>query len=349
MAVFRVKRRLLVALPLLGGCSLLGEWRYRARAVGGHLDLLARAQPIDRLLAQADTPEALQARLRMAQRLRRFAVEHLALPDNASYTRYVDLQADAVVWNVVAAPAHSLSLRTWCFPLMGCVGYRGYWDRSEADRLAEQLKAQGWDVYQYGVPAYSTLGYSNPLGGDPLLSTFLRWGEPELARLLFHELAHQKVYAADDTAFNESYATAVERLGLQAWWRLNPNPTVQQQDAQQAQRRERWRALALAAKADLQALYASQAPDKPSSKRERLAQLRADIDQLAQADAGFSGYAAWARQANNAHLALLSAYASKVPGFEALFARLGSHWPNFHTEVARLAAQPRSDREKAIP
>ena len=343
-----MNRRLLLGAPLLlGGCSVLNEWGYRARAVGGHLDLLAKAQPIARWLADPATPEATRKQLLLAQQLRRFASEQLALPDNASYQRYVDLQADAVVWNVVAAPQHGLQLKTWCFPMMGCVGYRGYWDKPKAELLAQQLREQGWDVHLYGVPAYSTLGYSNPLGGDPLLSTFLRWGPAELARLLFHELAHQRAYAKDDSAFNESYATAVERLGLQAWWQAHPNPELQAQDARVQSRRSRWRELALAARADLERLYASNATNKPELKRERFAQLTAELVQWAQEDAGYSGYLAWARGANNAHLALLSAYQLQVPAFEALFHRLGGDWTRFHTEVARRAALPKSEREIA--
>ena len=343
-----MNRRLLLSAPLLlGGCSVLSEWGYRARAVGGHLDLLAKAQPIARWLADPATPEATRKQLLLAQQLRRFASEQLALPDNASYQRYVDLQADAVVWNVVAAPQHGLQLKTWCFPMMGCVGYRGDWDKPKAELLAQQLREQGWDVHLYGVPAYSTLGYSNPLGGDPLLSTFLRWGPAELARLLFHELAHQRAYAKDDSAFNESYATAVERLGLQAWWQAHPNPELQAQDARVQSRRSRWRELALAARADLERLYASDATNKPELKRERFAQLTAELAQWAQEDAGYSGYLAWARRANNAHLALLSAYQLQVPAFEALFHRLGGDWTRFHTEVARRAALPKSEREIA--
>ena len=208
--------RMLAGLALataLGGCSL----GYYAQSVGGHLDLMQRARPVEQWVADPATPDALRERLRLAQRLRAFASDELKLPDNASYRRFAHLDRNAVVWNVVATPELSLTLQTWCFPVMGCVGYRGYFQRAPADQLAADLRAQGLDVSVYGVPAYSTLGWTNWLGGDPLLSTFIRWPESELARLLFHELAHQVVYVADDTAFNESYATAVERLGLQRW------------------------------------------------------------------------------------------------------------------------------------
>lgn len=342
------RRTLLLAAPLLGGCSLLGEWGYRAKAVGGHLGLLASARPVQHWLDDPATPAPTRASLELARQLRRFAVERLALPDNASYQRYAELPQDAVVWNVVAAPALALELKRWCFPVMGCVSYRGYWDRAQADALAQRLRGEGWDVYHYGVPAYSTLGYSNWLGGDPLLSSFLRGGSADLARLLFHELAHQRAYAKDDSAFNESYATAVERMGLRAWWQAAPDAAAQAQDAAREARRERWRSAALAARADLHTLYASAHPDKRGAKAERLRQLHEHMVQLAAADAGFSGYVPWARDANNATLAVLSTYRSQVPAFEALFERVGRSWPAFHAEVARLAALPRTERERAL-
>jgi predicted aminopeptidase len=339
-----VNRRAVLALPLLGGCSAMGEWGYRARAVGGHLDLLHRARPVGDVIEDPATSAATREQLLLARQMRRFAVEVLQLPDNASYQRYVELPAQAVVWNVVAAPRLALELKRWCFPVMGCVAYRGYWRESEATAHAEQLQQEGWDVYRYGVPAYSTLGYSNWLGGDPLLSTFIRGGPAELARLLFHELAHQQVYAADDSAFNESYATAVEVLGLRAWWAAHPSEALQQQDAARERRRERWRELALSARRDLQRLYTSEATDKPGAKQARLQQMQAELEALVAQDAGFLGYRPWARAANNASLALLSTYRLQVPAFEALFNQLGGDWAAFHREVARRARLPRDQR-----
>jgi len=346
-----VTRRALLAaaaLPALSACAGLGEWSYRLRQFNGHVDLLNRARPVNAWLADPATPEATRQALQLALRLRAFAVRELALPDNASYQRYAALPPEAqgsVVWNVVAAPAHSLQARTWCAPVMGCVAYRGHHVRARAEAQAAALRLEGWDVHLYGVPAYSTLGWSNALGGDPLLSSFLHWREDDLARLLFHEMAHQRAYAPDDTGFNESYATAVERLGVAAWQRAQGRSTeATPDDVAREQRRERWRALALAARADLAALYAQAPTDVAARKRARFQQLQDELGALAAADAGYSGYLAWARQANNAHLALLSAYQSQVPAFEALFHRLGGHWPAFHAEVARLAALPSSQR-----
>ena len=201
---------LVVTAALLGGCGTAG---YYAQSVGGHLDLLSRARPVSDWLADPATPAPLRERLLLSQRLRDFAVSELKLPDNSSYRRFADLQRSAAVWNVVAAPELSLTLQTWCFPLIGCVGYRGYYERAGADTLATELRQAGLETQVYGVPAYSTLGWSNWVGGDPLLNTFIRWPDAELARLIFHELAHQVAFTADDTMFNESFATAVERIG----------------------------------------------------------------------------------------------------------------------------------------
>jgi predicted aminopeptidase len=257
------------ALCLGSGCSSLG---YYGQAVGGHLDILQRSRPVADWLAEAETPARLRERLQLSQELRDFAVRELRLPDNTSYRRYADLGRPAVVWNVVAAPELSLQLKTWCFPVLGCVGYRGYFNRDDATATAAELRAQGWEVYVYGVPAYSTLGWSNWIGGDPLLNTFLPWPEGELARLLFHELAHQVAYADDDTTFNESFATAVERLGGQRWLAQPGREAAAREYAELDRRRADWRELTLRHRQRLQALYASAASD--DDKRRGKVELR---------------------------------------------------------------------------
>lgn len=341
-----MRRRALLALPVLGGCADLS---YKARAVNGHLELLSRAEPIEQLLLRPATPEPTRRLLELALRLRRFASQELGLPDNNSYSRYVELAEGSVVWNLVAAPRHGLSPKRWCFPLMGCVAYRGHYERARAEAEAAELRAQGWDVYLYGVPAYSSLGWSRLLGGDPLLSSFLRWGEAELARLLFHELAHQKVYAADDSGFNESYASAVEELGLEAWWAAHPDPAAQARDAALQQRRARWRALALQTRERLQTLYADASAPHEAGKTAAFAALREALKQLTQHDAGYAPYLAWAQGANNAHLVLLSTYQLQVPAFKTLFhERCGGDWQRFHNEAARMAALPASQRSQGF-
>ena len=190
---------------------------YLWQPAGGHLSLLHSARPVGDWVQDPQTEAALRERLQLSQRMRDFAIQELDLPDNGSYRRYADLHRGAAVWNVVAAPELSLTLQTWCFPVVGCVGYRGYFDEAAAQTAGDALRTEGLEVSVYPVPAYSTLGMSNWLGGDPLLNTFIRWPEGELARLIFHELSHQVVYAAGDTAFNESFATAVEQIGAQRW------------------------------------------------------------------------------------------------------------------------------------
>lgn len=332
----------------LGGCSTVG---YYAQAVNGHLDLLQRARPIEDWLADPATPPALRERLQLAQRLRAYAVTELKLPDNASYHRYADLNRNAAVWNVVAAPELSLTLKTWCYPVMGCAGYRGYFSREPADALAAQLRAEGWEADVYGVPAYSTLGWTNWLGGDPLLNTFLFWTEGELARLVFHELAHQVAYANDDTTFNESFAVAVERIGGRRWLAQHAGDAARAEYERFDARRAQWRALAQKTREALKAVYDSPAPDdeKRRRKAEVMAQLRADHAALkAGAWNGFAGYDAWVARANNATFGVQAAYDELVPQFERLFERQGGDFERFYAEVKRLAALPKAERRAKL-
>jgi predicted aminopeptidase len=332
------------AIVGLGGCSSAA---YYAQSIGGHLDLLRRARPVAEVLADPATPPALRERLELSQRLRDYAIAELALPDNRSYRRYADLQRNAVVWNVVAAPELSLTLKTWCFPVLGCVGYRGYFDRAAAEALAAQLRAEGWEVDVYGVPAYSTLGWTDWLGGDPLLNTFVHWPEGELARILFHELAHQVVYVGDDTTFNESYATAVERLGGQRWLAQHADDAARAEYAALDGRRREFRALTARVRGELHALYTSPLDD--AAKRQRKAELMAGLRAEHQALKagrwdGFAGYDGWFARANNATLGVQASYNDLVPGFERLFQRSGGDFARFHAEVRALAALPKAER-----
>jgi predicted aminopeptidase len=338
----------LAALCLTSGCSSLG---YYAQSVNGHFDLLSRARPVPQWLADEATPPGLRERLALSQRMRDFAVSELKLPDNASYRSYADLQRPAAVWNVVAAPELSLALKTWCFPLMGCVGYRGYFDRAQADALGEQLRAQGDEVAVYGVPAYSTLGWTNWLGGDPLLNTFVNQPEGELARLIFHELAHQVVYAGGDTAFNESFATAVERIGGERWLAAHASPEARAAYLVYDRRRQDFRVLTLAARAELDAVYRSTLSDdgKRQRKAELMARLRADHDTTKRTRwGGYAGYDAWFERANNASLGVQGAYNDLVPAFERLFEREGGDFARFYAAVRRLAALPQAERRAAL-
>lgn len=343
-----------LGVALLAGCGTVSELGYYWQSVSGHLQLMQAARPVDDWLQDAQTSAALKARLALSQRIRRYAVAQLGLPDNPSYRAYADLRRAAVVWNVVAAPVDSLTLKTWCFPVTGCVTYRGYFAEGEARALAAQLQAEGWEVSVYGVPAYSTLGWLNWAGGDPLLNTFINYPEGELARLVFHELAHQVVFAEGDTVFNESFATAVERLGAQRWLAEQAAPQAQAEYQLLDSRRQQFKALALAARRQLAAVYASNLALVPggqpltAGKDRAFQQFRSDYEQLKTSWAGYAGYDPWVARANNAALGAQAAYDDLVPAFEALFERQGRSWPQFYDAVKRLAALPKDQRHQQL-
>ena len=338
-------------LATLAGCA---DTRYYWQSVTGHVALLQAARPVDDWLADPQAPASLKERLLLAQRMRSFAVAELALPDNASYRRYADLRRNAVVWNVVAAPAYSLTLHAWCFPVLGCVGYRGYFREADARALAAQLEAEGLEVSVYGVPAYSTLGWMNWAGGDPLLNTFITYPQGELARMLFHELAHQVLYVPDDTMFNESFATAVEQLGSARWLAQHASDQVRAQQGELDARRKQFRALALATRERLQQVY--RAPASSDSERARraldkqaaMADFRLRYAALKAGWGGYAGYDPWVARANNASFAAQAAYDELVPGFEALFEREGRDWRAFYDAVRRLADQPAAERRRVL-
>ena len=277
----------LASLGALGGCADAG---YLLQSASGHLAMLRAAKPVTQWLDDAHTSPELKARLALAQRIRRFAVTDLGLPDNPSYNQYADLHRRAVVWNVVAAPEFSLKLKTWCFPVTGCIGYRGYFDEAQARALAAQLKADGLEVSVYGVPAYSTLGWMNWAGGDPLLNTFINYPEGELARLIFHELAHQVVYVQDDTMFNESFATAVERLGGARWLARQASPAAKAEFESQVSQRAQFRALTLATRRILTDIYQEKnpvAPDRYAQEASKSVAMKNFRDQYAQLKASW--------------------------------------------------------------
>jgi predicted aminopeptidase len=338
---------LIATACLTAGCSTLG---YYSQSVFGHLDVLHRAQPVAEVIADANTSPALRERLELAQRIRDFAARELHLPNNGSYRRYAELGRNAVVWNVAAAPEFSLQLHTWCFAVVGCVGYRGYYDRAAADAEAATLRAQGLEVTVYGVPAYSTLGKLEWLGGDPLLNTFITWPEGELAKLIFHELSHQVVFADGDTQFNESFATAVERIGG-AKWLAQSSAAAREEFERGNARREQFRSLVFAWRDKLQALYASSLPAEQMRQRKGdvMRELHAEYERVKTEQwAGFKGYDGWFQRANNANFGMLAAYNEWVPHFERLFEREGRDMKRFYAAAAQLAALPKDRRHATL-
>lgn len=336
---------------LLGGCA---DLRYYWQSASGHIGIMRAAKPVPDWLADPAVPAALKAKLELTQRIRRFASDELGLPDNPSYTAYADLHRAAAVWNVVAAPPYSLTLKSWCFPVAGCVGYRGYYSEEAAKAEAEAQKRQDLEVSVYPVPAYSTLGWMNWAGGDPLLSTFIGYPEGELARLVFHELAHQVLYVAGDTVFNESYATAVERIGGALWLQREAGEPARREYAQFDAQRQQFRALALDTRRALTRVYES--PEaKAQDWRAVAAMKQAAMDDFraryAALREGWAGprqhaYDGWVARANNAAFGAQGAYDDLVPSFEALFEREGRSWPRFYTEVRRIGRLPTMEERR---
>ena len=347
----------------LGGCAHLG---YYSQSVGGHLRLMAAAQPVEQLLSDAQTPAPLRERLALSQRMRDFASAQLLLPDNASYRRYADLRRRAVVWNVVATAALSLKPVQSCVWVAGCVSCRGYFAEADAHAFAGELRAQGLDAQVFAVPAYSTLGWLNWMGGDPLLNPFVHYPEGELARLLFHELAHQVVYVSDDSAFNESFATFVEREGAARWLQQSTDRARADHDVF-ARRRAEFRGLLRETRRELLALYGETAhplddeaapragmpaatvdPARLRAKQDILQRFRLRHAALRSAWGGYAGYDPWVEQAGNPLFVTDNLYESLVPGFAALFEREGRDWQRFYDAVRALATLPRAERRQRL-
>jgi predicted aminopeptidase len=345
-----------VAVLSLGGCANLG---YYWQSAAGHVALMAAARPVPAWLDDPAASDRLKRQLELSQRIRRFASEELGLPDNPSYTRYADLRRPAVVWNVAAAPEFSLELYKWCFPVTGCVGYRGYFNEAAAQAEAADMRRQGYEAVVYPVPAYSTLGWMNWAGGDPLLNTFIQYPEGELARLIFHELAHQVLYVKNDMAFNESFATAVERIGGAQYLRTHASETASAEYAAYQSRRVEFRALVRSTRQRLEAVYDTTLPPKElgsdEQRREKDAVMRdfrahyAAMRERWNADpARLRLLDRWVAQANNASFGAQAAYDEFVPGFEALFEREGREWGRFYAAVRALAEEPRGRRQEKL-
>ena len=333
-----------VLVPLLGGCSMLG---YYSQAAQGQLDLLRRATPIAEELNNAAVPAPLKAKLREVLRIRAFASRELGLPDNGSYKRYADLGRRYAVWNVFAAPEFSIEPVTSCFPIAGCVSYRGYFAEAGAQAQAAELRARGYDVYVGGVPAYSTLGWFD----DPVLSTFIGYPDAELARLMFHELAHQLLYVKDDTRFNESFAVTVEQAGVMRWLAENGNAREREQYARSQQIRSGFVALFAKYRAILAQYYRQDLPAQQMrlGKAQRFAEMQEEYRQLKASWGGFGGYDRWfGENLNNATLASVALYTDLVPAFQALLAREGGDLPRFYAVVKQLARLPKDERDARL-
>lgn len=334
----------LLFLFTISGCAQMG---YYAQSVQGQLDIWWRGRAIDAVLADSASTAALRERLTAALRIREFASRELGLPDNGSYRRYADLGRPFVVWNVFVAPEFSVVPEQWCFAFAGCVTYRGYFSKQDADAFAAQAAAGGNDVHVGGVPAYSTLGWFD----DPVLNTFAHYPDVELARLIFHELAHQVVYVKDDTVFNESFATAVEIEGVRRWIARHGGARDREIFEQRSRYRADFRTLVVRYRDRLSALYgeAYGTDEKRKRKAALFGEMKRDYETLKQSWGGFSGYDRWfAQPPNNALLASVSIYTQQVPAFQALLERHNRDLPRFFAEAKRMAQLAKAERDALL-
>jgi len=339
----RLTRLILLALLVLalGGCGYYGQ------SIRGQWELISKRQPIEALLADPQTPAALREKLRRVQQIRHFASVQLALPDNGSYRDYADLGRPFVVWNVFAARPLSMQLETWCFPVAGCVGYRGYFDEAEAQAYASSLAEQGLETRVAGISAYSTLGWFD----DPLLNTVMGRPEARLAGLIFHELAHQRVYVQDDTAFNEAFASAVEEEGVRRWLAQNGDVQQKLEHARFRRRQADFVDLVTGTRDRLAALYASELPEvkKYARKAQLISELRSGYAALKQRWGGYAGYDTWfSGPLNNPQLAAVTTYRDGVPAFQALLREQGGDLEAFYRAVEVLGELPVEERQARL-
>lgn len=358
-------RRKWLTLILLGmvvagvcGCQTIG---YYAQAVHGESQILLHRKPIDKIIADPQTPADLRQKLQLIQELRAFAKDSLKLPADKNYTKYVDVHRPYVVWNVQAAPRFSLQPRTWWYPFVGSAEYRGYFSEKGARRYAARIEKKGDDVYVDGIEAYSTLGWFR----DPILNTFLDHKEPELAEIIFHELGHKRVFCRGDTDFNEAYATTVGQEGARRWLRASGRTNLLEQYATDIGRDNQFVHLVLNTRLELEKIYgdtldedgkvqAAKVPPLPpaqlqAEKDRMLADLRDRYEELKKSWGGYTGYDGWfSHHLNNAQLNTIANYYDYLPSFQHLLALNGGDMEKFYKEVERLSKLPKEERHQRL-
>jgi predicted aminopeptidase len=323
-----------------GGCYLL-------QSAQGHLSLMAKREPINEVIGNADTSPSLREQLVSVTSIRDFASRELKLPDNGSYRTYADVGRPYVVWNVVAAPEFSVDPKQSCYPVVGCVAYRGYFVEKRARRYAAQLQTRGFDVVVGGVAAYSTLGHFD----DPILNTMTGWNDVELASIVFHELTHQLLYVANDASFNEALATTVEEEGVRRWLKQQGRDQDLAQHLLEQQRYVQVIELLNATREELREVYSSGLPAEQmrAQKAQTLAKMKVAYAQLKAQWGGRAPFDAWfGAEINNAHLASIATYYTCVPGFQRELAMVGGDLPAFYTRVRELAKMARKERDELV-
>jgi predicted aminopeptidase len=344
-----VRRILAILLILFSAlaCLQCQSIQYYNQAIDGQMDILWSRQPLSRLVNDPATPTPLRRKLLFILSVRDFAEKNLHLPVNDRYLSYVELNRPYVVWNVFAAPEFSLTPKTWCFPIVGCVAYRGYFSEQDANRFGDSLKQKGFDVYIGGAIAYSTLGWFD----DPVLSTFSDLSEPETAALIFHELAHSVLYVSDDTAFNESFATAVEQEGFRRWQAAANHPEGYEKWLRKRRQHQKFIVLVSKYRTKLKNLYASNLPvDEKRTRKEALfTQMRAEFEDLKSASGDMAAYDHWFKfPLNNAQIISVSAYYNWVPAFNQILSETGGDLQKFYQKCRWLAKREPAERNRIL-
>ena len=337
---------LLLPLTLLTVTSCRGV-RFYTQAIGGQMDILAKARPIEKVQASARTPDKLRAQLTLVQELRMYAHDTLKLPTDKQYRTYADLGRDYVVWNVVAAPEFSLEARTWSYPFLGKLKYRGYFREKDAREEAARVKALGDDVAVGGVRVYSTLGVFR----DPVLNTFIKDDPEDLAETLFHELTHARLYIPGDTDFNEAYATAAAQQGVRAWLREKGDRAMLARYESHLGRQARVLGLLKDTRARLKVLYTKAGTlDEAHLRTEKARILEGARTEYAamQRRGELPGSAPLTKSLNNARLAALATYHDLVPAFTRLYQDCGGDWETFHRRVAAMKGLTKAERRSAL-
>ncbi len=336
-----------VGAALFVCCAVTLSGCYYIQAARGQMEIVSKRRPIASVVADPKTPDPLRARLEYVADARQFASDELALPNNASYRSYADLKRPYVVWNVFATDEFSVEPKRWCFPVVGCVVYRGYFNEENARNYARKLRWSGHDVAVAGIPAYSTLGHFK----DPILNTMLGWSDAQLAGTVFHELAHQVVYVAGDSEFNEAFATVVEEHGLDQWLTTRgKNGDIRIWRAQQ-KRGEQFINLLLATREKLADLYKMDIPEDEMRERKQyiFGLLKLQYENLKRSWNGYSGYDHWfSRTLTNAHLVSAATYYGCVPGLERVLDKVNGDLPRFYDEARKLAKLSKDERHERL-
>lgn len=340
---FSIRTVLSFSILCLTACT---DAPYYYQAARGQLEILQKRESIEKLLSSENLPAAKRRQLEQALKIRDFASQQLLLPRNNSYRTYVELDRDYALWNVVAAPEFSLSAKTWCFPVAGCVSYRGYFSENDARNYARSLQQQGYETLVSGVSAYSTLQWFD----DPVLSCFSKWNTIAFARLIFHELAHQQLYVAGDSNFNEAFATSVELAGIHRWLEMHGTVEQRQLFAAQLEREAGFVAWTGMVRNQLTELYKSGLNEatKRQRKADILAQAKSSYQQLKASWNGYQGYDLWVASLNNARLVSLQTYRGLIPAFTALLEQNDNDLQAFYQASQTLANLPPEERQQKL-